>query len=292
MKLKGLLFMALLLMVGSMVLTSCKDDDDKNDELIKSDIVGAWTTGITETGWTAKARVSHKARGPQKMESPKYYQQIFYYSPTGKELEIWAYYDSDENLVDADVYSGTYTVEGDKVKESFYTGDEVIDFKVEKDKLTYSWEESGETVYSTFKKLDTKDVEQFLNVPKEGIVGVWGLYDDNYKYYIDNNEYERIWKIYYANGKVDLLTLYYDDDQSTWKRSTVLHGTWTYKDYVLSENYKGKFKNDFLVNLSSQLYLTEYYIESDGSRKVFEYGLFKWEEDNIKDIYEMAEELN
>ena len=34
MKLKALLFMALLLMVGSMVLTSCKDDDDKNDELI------------------------------------------------------------------------------------------------------------------------------------------------------------------------------------------------------------------------------------------------------------------
>ena len=73
---------------------------------------------------------------------------------------------------------------------------------------------------------------------------------------------------------------------------TVLHGTWTIKDFVLHEDFKGQFKNDFLINMSSSLYLTEYYIDGKGNRKVFDYSLFMWEEDKIKDMYNMAEELN
>ena len=222
MKLKTFLFMASLLLVGGMVMTSCSKDDDNGDKPINGSIVGAWTTGITETGWTAKTRGVDKLKGPQKTsEIPTYYQRIFYYTSTEKIFDIWAYYDKDKKLMEADVYTGIYTVTGNKVEQHFAETDTEMEFKVEKDKITFSWEEGGETVNSSYSKLDKKEVQPLLDNSEkkliaEGVLGVWGLYDDNYGYYINNNEYERIWKIYYNDGKVDLLTLYYNDDCTAW----------------------------------------------------------------------------
>lgn len=272
MKTKSFLFLMSVLLVAGVVCLSCKKDDDNEVVKLSDSIIGGWTTGFHE---------SHMYSTPE--DWCFYSQHYEYYSSNGYMAYIFAYFDKDKKFTQYSIYEGPYTVKDNILVQPESFG-ETLKFDVQKNKFTQFYEDNGETHSRVFTRVSENEIKKYIDAPKNDLIGYWG---GSYHSNNENGEVFKKYLIYKQGGKVDELTVYFEDLESQkFIRSTIRHGQWSFDDLVLTEKFPDVSHN-FLVSFLGNGF-SKNIIDSDDYRLNFGGIRIQWSD--IQEYYDKAKE--